>query len=159
MTGFFKFSAGDIVSLAALLIAIVSFIRTDRFNKRQTAFEETAERLNLLLIEKEGAESQAQRRADLSANFYSAGKHDYRLKVFNKGQGTARNVRIRVLDDSEILMDDDIARKFPTPSLEQHQSIELIGAVDMGSPSRVHLQLTWDDDAGADHVKELHPSW
>jgi hypothetical protein len=151
--------AGDIIALIALLIAVWTAWRTDRFNKRQTVFEQTAERLNLMLIEREAAETIEQKRADISANFYKSGKHDYRLKVFNKGQGAATNVRFEVLDDSDLLITSDIARKFPIPVLERHQSLELIAAVHMGSPSRVHIRLTWDDETGEDHSKEQHPSW
>lgn len=27
------------------------------------------------------------------------------------------------------------------------------------SISRAHIRLTWDDAAGQNHTKELHPSW
>lgn len=151
--------AGDIVALAALVIAIWSAWKTDRFNKRQTTFEETNERLNLMLIEKEAAETAAQKQGDLSANFYQAAKNDYRLKVFNRGRGAATNVRFEVLDEGDLFIEEDVARKFPIPVLEQHQSVELIGAVHMGSPSRAHIRLSWDDATGKGHQKELHPSW
>ena len=154
-----QIDAGDVVALFALVIAIYSTWITARFNKRQTAFEETTERLNLMLIEKEAAETKAQKAADLSANFYKAGKHDYRLKVFNRGKGVARNVRFEVLDDSELFIGQDINSKFPMPVMEQHASVELIGCVDMGSPSRAHIRMTWDDDTGEGHQKELHPAW
>ena len=154
-----QFDAGDVVAIAALAIAIWSVIQTDRFNKRQTAFEETNERLNLLLIDKEAAESEAQKRADVSASFYKAGKNDYRLKVFNRGLGAASNVRFQSLDDGELFMPSDIERKFPIPILEQHGSVELLGAIHMGSPSRAHIKLIWDDATGHAHEKELHPTW
>ena len=154
-----KISPADVIAGLALILAIYSTWITSRFNKRQIAFEETSERLNRLLIEKESTEADAAKRADLSANFYNAGKHNYRLKVFNRGKGTARNVRFFVVDDSDLLMDDDIQRKFPVPILEQHAFVELFAAVSMGSPSRAHIKLVWDDDLGTGHQKELHPSW
>lgn len=154
-----QIDAGDIVAGLALIIAGYSAWKTVRFNKRQAAFEETNERLNLLLIDREAGESEAAKRADISANFYSAGKNNYRLKVFNRGRGTARNVRFETFDGGDLFVENDIARKFPIPVMEQHASVELIGAVHMGSPSRAHIKLTWDDDSGQGHEKELHPSW
>lgn len=154
-----QIDAGDIVAALALVIAIYSAWTTARFNKRQTDFQETADRLNRLLVEKESAETAAQKQADISANFYKAGKSNYRLKVFNRGKGVASNVRIEVLDDSGLLMASDIERKFPVPSMEQHALVELIAAVHMGSPNRVHIRLTWDDATGQEHTKELHPTW
>lgn len=154
-----QIDAGDIVATLALIIAIYSAWTTARFNKRQTSFQETADRLNQLLVEKESAETVAQRQADVSANFYKAGKSNYRLKVFNRGKGAATNVRLEVLDGSGLLMANDIARKFPVPVMEQHAMVELIAAVHMGSPSRAHIRLTWDDATGEGRSKELHPSW
>ncbi len=154
-----QIDAGNVMAGVAIIIAVYSAWRTDRFNKRQAAFEETNDRLNLLLIEREASESLAAKRADVSANFYKSGKHDYRLKVFNKGKGTAKNVRLEVIDDGDLFIDDDIARKFPVPLMEQHASVELIAAVRMGSPSRAHIKLIWDDEAGQGHEKELHPTW
>lgn len=159
MSASIEIDAGDVVAALALTIAIYSAWRTDRFNRRQAAFEKTNERLNLLLIEKEASESESAKRADVSANFYSAGKNSYRLKVFNRGKGTAKNVRFEALDNGDLFIDDDIARKFPVPVMEQHASVELIASIHMGSPSRAHIKLTWDDDAGQGHDKELHPTW
>lgn len=154
-----QISAGDIIAGVALAIAIYSAWTTSRFNKRQMAFEETTERLNLLLIDREASETEAAKRADISANFYKAGKGDYRLKVFNRGKGTAKNVRFESLDDSRLFIESDVARYFPVPVLEQHASVELIGAVHLRSSSRAHIRLIWDDEAGQDHMKELHPAW
>jgi hypothetical protein len=154
-----QIDASDIVAGLALLIAAYSAWKTVQFNKRQTAFEETNERLNLLLIEREASESEAAKRADVSANFYKAGHNKYRLKVFNKGKGAARNVRFEALDGADLFIENDIARKFPVPVMEQHASVELIAAVHMGSPSRAHIKLIWDDDTGQAREKELHPTW
>ena len=151
--------AGDVVAGLALIIAIYSTWKSDRFNKRQAEFEKTNERLNLLLIEKEAGESKAAKCADVSANFYKSGKDTYRLKVFNKGKGIAKNIRFEVLDGGELFIDSDIARKFPVPTMEQHASVELLASVHMGSPSRAHIKLIWDDEAGQGHEKELHPTW
>lgn len=150
---------GDVVALFALVIAIWSAWQTQRFNRRQTAFQETAEQLNRLLVQREAAEQDAQKRAEVSANFYKSGKHDYRVKVFNRGPNVARNVRLEVLDDADLVHSGDLARKFPVPSLDRHQSVELIARVHMQSPSRTHVRLTWDDEEGAGRMRELHLSW
>lgn len=154
-----QIDAGDVVASLALIIAIYSAWTTARFNKRQTSFQGTADRLNRLLVERESAETVAQKQADVSANFYKAGKNNYRLKVFNRGKGVASNVRFEVLDESGLLMANDIARKFPVPVMEQHAMVELIATVHMSSPSRAHIRLTWDDATAQEHTKELYPSW
>ena len=144
--------ASAVVALAALIVAVVSLRKTNKFG-------ETTDRLNRLLIERETAEGAASRKADLSANMIKVGKNDHRLKVFNRGKGVARNVRLTDLDANDsVLMAGEISRKFPVPILEQHQWVEVIAANHMGAGPRVHIKLQWDDDTGAGHEKELTPT-
>lgn len=112
-----------------------------------------------MLIDRETAEGLAAKRADLSANLIQIGRNSHRLKVFNRGRGTARNVRLILLDDEDsFLIASDIREKFPVPILDQHQAVELIAAPHFGSRVRTHIKLTWDDDTGVDHEKEPTPS-
>jgi uncharacterized cupredoxin-like copper-binding protein len=149
-----------LIAFGALVVSLVSLNKTNKFNERQNELAATTDRLNKMLIEREAAEAVAGKKADLSANIYKAGKHDYRMKVFNRGKGVARNVRIVDLHggNDTILLDSEIARKFPVPILEQHQSVELIAAISLGSPLRAHIKLVWDDEIGQSHEKELTPS-
>jgi hypothetical protein len=153
-----KILPSDVIALAALIVSGWTLFQTILFNRRQQKFEQTNERLNLLLIEKEQAETLEQKRADISANFYKAGKNDYRLKVFNRGKAEAKNVRLDILDESDLLLIDDVHRKFPVPLMEPHGSVEVIASVHMGSPSRTHIKVTWDDAGGTERCKELHPT-
>lgn len=147
------------VAFLALVVAVISLHKTNKFNARQEELADTTERLNRLLIDREAAESAAAKRADVSANLFQAGKNDYRLKVFNKGKGTARNVRLTDLGgEDSILIASDISHKFPLPILEQHQSVELIAAIHMGSIFRAHIKLQWDDELGVNYEKELTPA-
>ena len=151
--------ASAIAAFAALIVAFISLHKTNKFNARQNELADTTERLNRLLIDREAAEGLASKKADLSANLYKAGKNDYRLKVFNRGKGVARNVRLTDLGgEDSILMRSDIGHKFPLPILDQHQSAELIAAIHLGSTLRTHIKLQWDDETGADYEKELTPS-
>lgn len=151
----FSVSLSDMLALLAFLVAIWSAVQTGRFNRRQNNFAETAERLNQLLIAKEKTETDQQRQADLGANFYKAGKGNYRLKVFNRGAVTAKNVRLDFIEGADLVDDQELARKFPLPLLERQQSIELICFVHQSSSRRAHIKLTWDDEEAADHTKEL----
>lgn len=152
-------SAGDIGSIASALVALVALIVSLVSMHKTNKFGETTDRLNRLLIERETAEGVASKKADLSANLIKAGKSDHRLKVFNRGKGVARNVRLIDLDTNDsILVRSDISRKFPVPILEQHQWVEIIAASHLGSAPRVHIKLQWDDETGADHEKELTPT-
>ena len=148
-------SASDVAAALALVVAVWSAVQTGRFNRRQNEFAETAERLNNLLIARETAASQEQGKADISANFVKTGKHNHRLKVFNRGIATARNVRLDVLAGEELLDSAGLRDKFPVPALDRHQTVELLAYVHFGSPRRCHVRLLWDDDTGKGRHKEL----
>jgi hypothetical protein len=154
---------GDIASAGAawlaLVLAGISLYKNHRSEKRQDELAETTKELNRLLIERETKAGQESKRADLSANLIAVGKNNWHLKVFNKGKGTARNVRLIDLQGEDSLLDEwDIRQKFPLPILEQHQSVEVLAAVLLKGPRRGHVKLVWDDEVGTDHYKELTPS-
>ncbi|WP_380872107.1 hypothetical protein ACFB49_30550 [Sphingomonas sp. DBB INV C78] len=148
-------TVSDIAAFLALGVAIWSAIQTTRFNKRQNAFAETAQRLNELLITRDAAETELQRKADISANFVKIGKSNYRLKVFNRGAGAARNVRLEMLAGDGLIGDSELQQKFPLPVLEWQQYVELLCYVHLKSSRRAHVRLMWDDDGGQGQSKEL----
>lgn len=145
------------VAILALAVSVWSVMKTNAFNKRQDELSEITEKLSKAQLERENSELLSSLKADISANFVKIGAN-HRLKVFNRGKSTARNVRLENLDAGELIPKREIDRKFPMPILEQHQSIELIAFVHMSSPTRAHIRLTWDDDQGKDNVKELTPA-
>lgn len=154
----FSVTADNVIAVGALAVATWAAVKADRFNRRQIQWERTAERLNQLLIEKEAAEHEAQRRAELGVNFVKIGRGDLRLKVFNRGKAAARNVSIEELSEDGLLIQSDINRKFPAPVIEPQMSVEVIAAASMDSPARTHIRLTWDDDFGLGQTKEFHPT-
>lgn len=140
----------------ALLLAGISLYKNYRSDKRQAELAATTEQLNRLLIEREIQAGQDSKRADVSANLISVGRNDWQLKVFNRGKGTARNVRLIDLQEGEsILLRDDIQATFPVPILEQHQCAEIVTSITHDGPFGAHVRLLWDDETGSDHEEEL----
>jgi hypothetical protein len=148
-------SISDIAAFLALTVALWSAIQTGRFNRRQNDFCATADRLNQLLISREAVEAEQQRKADISANFVKIAKSDYRLKVFNRGAAAARNVRLEILDGSQLFPKSELAQKFPFPALERQQHVDVMVSVTLGTPRRAHLRLIWTDEAGTEHVNDI----
>lgn len=149
---------GDVVALLALGVSAYSMKKTSDFNKRQNEFIETNDKLNKLLLEKESTELMHKNKADISVNFIKTGKNNHRLKVFNKGNNTARNVRMEFPEGNSILHSSDLDSKLPIPILEQHQSVELLAIVGFGSDSRMTIKLIWDDDFDSNNEKILMPT-
>lgn len=115
---------------------------------RQRKSDQLARQLNELLIQKETGETVAAKKAELFANFVKTGKSAYQYRIYNRGKGTAQNIRFEVLDGEELFQVGGMDEKFPYPSLETHQAINLLVRVHMQSPRRATVKLTWEDDAG-----------
>ncbi|WP_432452601.1 hypothetical protein ACRRS0_16560 [Agarivorans sp. QJM3NY_29] len=150
--------AGDIIAGFALAMSAYATWRTTSFNEKQKSLIESQEKLNNLLLEKEEGEALSDKKADLGASFVKLGSSKYRLKIWNKGSATARNVRLEFPEENDVLIGSDIEEKFPLESLEKFQSVELIAAVHMGTKSKHVIRLVWEDDAHDHNEKLAYPT-
>jgi len=71
----------------------------------------------------------------------------------NEGDGEARNVTLdgfEPLNDGkeDVLISGEAERKFPVPKLRPRESVSLIAAPTMGSPSEFEVLVGWDDPSG-----------
>lgn len=154
----FSFIPSDIVAGLAFILSAYATWKTVQFNDRQKSLIESQERLNRRLLEKEDDEDREERKADLGATFIKLGSNKYRLKIWNKGKGVARNVSIEALEGNDCLIQSDIDAKFPLEVLETHQSVELIAAVHMGTRSKHPLKLCWSDEFSTTNEKIVYPT-
>ncbi|WP_217271910.1 hypothetical protein [Sphingopyxis sp. BSNA05] len=99
-------SSSDVIAFLALLIAVYSAWH-------QRAVNATQQRVNEFLLQQGENEALDARKADLGANFIKLGNNKHRLKIWNKGKATARNIRIEFPDGNDIVDEGDIRRKFP----------------------------------------------
>jgi glycosyltransferase involved in cell wall biosynthesis len=150
--------AGDIIAGLAFLLSSYATWQTVSFNKKQKSLAESQEKLNNLLLEKENEDSLKEKRADLGASFIKLGSSKYRLKIWNKGASTARNVRIEFPEGNDVVINSEITDKFPMESLERHQSVELIAAVHMNTKRKHVVRLIWEDDAQSHNEKLSYPT-
>lgn len=151
-------STSDVIAGLALLLSAYATWKTLRFNDRQKRLIETQEALNRRLLAKEEGELRDLKSADLGASFIKIGSNDYRLKIYNKGKAAARNVRIEFPEGNDCVIDSDVEGKFPLESLEQHQAVELLASVEMGTRSKHPIRLRWEDDAELHNEKVVYPT-
>lgn len=151
-------AAGDVISGLALLLSAYATWITLQFNKRQQQLIESQEGLNLLALAKGQSDATAEKKADLGASFITLGRSNHRLKIWNKGKGTARQVRIEFPDGNEIVIQSEIDDKLPLETLETHQAVELIAAVAMGTRRKHAIRLIWADDFQERNEKLVYPT-
>lgn len=150
--------AGDIIAGLAFLLSGYATWQTVSFNKKLKSLVESQEKLNNLLLKKENEDSLKEKRADLGASFIKLGSSKYRLKIWNKGASTARNVNIEFPEGNDVVIDSEVSDKFPMESLERHQSVELIAAVHMQTKRKHVVRLIWEDDAQSHNEKLSYPT-
>ena len=150
--------AGDVIAGLAFLLSAYATWQTVSFNKKQKYLVESQEKLNIRLLEKEDEDVLKGRQADLGASFIQLGNNKYRLKIWNKGAATARNVRLEFPVGDEIVIDSDVTDKFPMESLERHQSVELIAMVYRQTKRKHVVRLIWEDDSQAYNEKLSYPT-
>lgn len=146
----------DIAAGLALALSAYATWKTIQFNNRQKSLIDSQEQLNKRLLSKEDAESDKDRRAELGATFIKLGSSKYRLRVFNRGKSTARDVNIEFPDGDDVVSQSDVSRKFPMEALEPHQSVELIASIHLGSKSKHTIRLSWSDEASASNEKTVY---
>lgn len=154
----FIIDTGNLIASLALLLSTYATWQTVSFNKKQKSLVESQEKLNKLLLEKEHEGVIRDKSADLGASFIKLGSSKYRLKIWNKGSSTARNVRIEFPEGNDIINNSEVIEKFPMESLEKHQSVELIASVHMQTKRKHVIRLIWEDDAEQHNEKLSYPT-
>ncbi len=149
----------EIMASAALVISAYATWKTIRFNKRQEAFIESQEKLNTQLLKRQTSESEDAQKANLSARFISSGPNKYKLKIYNQGKASARNIQIEFPDDDSIFLKSEINEKFPHERMDTYDSIELIAPRSMGNKSKYAIELTWEDDFSNNNRKTCYPTF
>ncbi|MEZ8236518.1 hypothetical protein AB4116_01025 [Vibrio splendidus] len=150
---------GDGVALLALCLSGYATWKTIKFNKRQDELVETQKALNKLLLAKETEEVLDDKKADLGASIVKLGNNKYRLKIWNKGNATARNVEVDFPNGNELVNDSELNDKFPYELLEKHASIELIAYVHSQTARKQKLCLRWSDEHKNKNEKLVYPTW
>lgn len=149
---------GDVIAGLAFLLSSYATWQTVSFNKKQKSLIESQKKLNNLLLEKENQAALNDKSANLGASFIKLGSSKYRLKIWNKGPSTARNVRIEFPEGNDIIANFEVIEKFPMESLEKYQSVELIASVHMQTKRKLVLRLIWEDDAQHYNEKLSYPT-
>lgn len=144
----------DFISLISMLIAAGAFLYTYFVDRRVKAQEIALNDIQIKKFKEEEAES---KRAVIEANIYKSGKCSWKMKVYNKGKSSARNIRF-ISDDIE--KENSGIKIFisngtlPYPLLHPQTSFEMPVALYMGHNPVPRIKFIWDDDYGDNQERE-----
>jgi hypothetical protein len=146
-----------LTSVLALVISAVSLFRTRKVAARQLALQEVQTKLAALEHKILVRDVQDRAKADIRVALGRSG-NGYKLEVRNVGLASARNLRLRGLNDGDLaqaLAGWNADEVFPVPELRPDEVVHVRAMIHLGTKFPIPIVLTWDDESGSDLQREV----
>lgn len=147
-------NAFDWIGFAGLLIALAGWLYT-WYVDRKVKTQEIA--LNDIQLKRLKTEESDSKKAIIEANIYKSGKSSWKMKIYNKGKASAKNIRL-LSDDIEKdgSRIDLIIHKETLPYVLLHPqtSFEIPVVLYSGHSRAPKIKFIWDDDYGDNQERE-----
>ena len=141
--------AAIILSILSLLLALISFIVSFKSQRLQNRVNEIELKLKQYELEKK--EEEQLKIPLIEARIIHIIKNKYKIKVWNSGNGVAKNISVSWGEISGITnFDKD---KMPFEFLEPQKSFELLLITYDFPPRKICITTEWEDEAGEKHTK------
>jgi hypothetical protein len=132
------------ISGVSFLLSVISFVVSLKSQHLQDKVNEMELKLkNYELAEKE---KEQHKTSCVEARIIHITKDDYRIKVWNSGNAPAKNVNATWEKESRFVFFDK--EKLPFELLEPQKSFELRISPFSGSPRKLCITTSWEDDKG-----------
>lgn len=135
----------EIIAFLSLLLSVFVYFSSRNYSKKNENLITREVELIRLQIDKELRGRNDKLKANVSARMYNVGKNKWKIKIYNAGPATAKNVIISAYEKDGFIRETLIAEKFPMRKMESSQSVEFNAFVHMQSSSKETIELTWDD--------------
>lgn len=133
-------------SLALSILAIIGTAFT--YFKHDRKIKEQEKTINDYQLEKIKEEKVQKTQAIIRASLIKGNKGHRILRVYNKGQAIARNVRLIIKDEPDYLYS---TNPFPFPALNEHENVDLNISLHSGTPDNISIEILWDDESATDN--------
>ncbi|GLS86482.1 hypothetical protein GCM10010873_14560 [Cypionkella aquatica] len=144
----------DLISAVALFVSILAIWQTHR----QASNSERLTEQEIELVRQQLASNRRsaieERQAGVSARMFKDGK-GWKVRVFNAGLSEAKNVRLVLDDQNQLVTENAVRGKFPMARMERGQSVDFLSFVHMASPDKETLTIQWDDASGKDRENQV----
>lgn len=146
------------MALAALAVSAIALVLGVRANRWRPELDRLQIDLSKLQIAIQSRADEREKQADLITRYVRDHQKKHLLLIENVGSSEARNIFASSVENSEVIVGNQLTRKFPYASLQPTQTIRLGLFMGMNSPKHVTLSLRWDDDSGDNREKTVTAS-
>lgn len=142
--------AAIILAILSLLLAIISFIVSVKSQRLQNRVNEIELKLKQYELEKK--EKEQQKIPLIEARIIHIIKNKYKIKVWNSGNGVAKNISVSWGEISGITNFDK--NKMPFEFLEPQKSFELLIITYDFPPRKLCITTEWENEQGEKNTKK-----
>lgn len=143
---------GIVISFSALIVSIVSMVKSCKAEKLQSEVAELDAKLKALEL----ADAEERRAACVEVRLIRVGK-SRKLRFCNVGKGIAKNIDFDVLDESVSGL--VLREHVPFPELEYQKSFDEPVIAVGGMPGVIDVRVKWVDEGGDHRSKVSHVSF
>jgi hypothetical protein len=138
----------SIIASLALLVSIGSLVYTIKSHCSHSRLTDREVELVRIQIDEAYRAKRAEAAAQITARLYKQARSDWRLKVVNQGPAEARNVRLLLNEQNEMVQEGVVQRAFPMEKMEKGQSVDVTALVGFNMKLKEQLTIVWDDNSG-----------
>lgn len=135
------------ISIGTAIFAVIKFFRYERRISKQEI------RLNGIQLSEAQEKADNKRRADIQLSFITSYNATGKLKVFNKGLATARDIQVSFT--SEMTYFSALKNGLIIEKLDSLQNKDYSVNMINGHPSEIRAQISWSDDYDSNNAKDV----
>lgn len=147
----------NLIAGVALFASLISIFLNWKSSRRQNDFDETAKKLNAILIEKEASDAKERSKAYLQARFEKREARSYNLIIFNNAIVPAKNIRIQILEGEDLFRPTELQNIFPIEKLDSYEQVKILVVPHLNSSRKAKLKLIWNDPSGDNNENIVTP--
>lgn len=137
-----------VISSLAVLISIISLIRTKKLAEEQLELEKVTAELSRLQIENIAVERADKTKPKFNVSLIKIGK-SHNFYISNTGQGSAYNINFELVNcEDSPLFTSELLDIFPYQEMKPNSRIKLSASLYLNSPIKYQSKLSWEDEMG-----------
>lgn len=145
-----------IMPISSFFISLFALWKTKKVEKLESKIREYDAFIKEAEVERIKEERAKKPSPQIDVRITKISKGNYRLYVFNKGDGVAYNVDYKIEESAGILTLGNIT---PFEKLEPGNHFEEPVVVTWGGSTKFRIYLSWEDENGKKHQNELVKSF